>query len=62
MIFHQYQETCEVIIDDPKIGGGNIKEFSKKDIRNILHANIDVHIRRLIAQFPGYGIKFIEKL
>ena len=62
MIFSQYIENCELITDDPKIGGGNIKEFSKKDIRNILHANIDVHIRRLIAQFPGYGIKCIEKL
>ena len=27
-----------------------------------MHANIDVHIRRLIAEFPVYGIKCIEKL
>ena len=26
-----------------------------------MHANIDVHIRRLIAEFPGYGVKIIEK-
>ena len=26
-----------------------------------MHANIDVHIKRLIAEFPGYGMKFIEK-
>ena len=30
MIFSQYTETCEVLIDDPKIGGGNIQEFSKR--------------------------------
>ena len=27
-----------------------------------MHANIDVHSRRLIAEFPGDGIKCIEKL
>ena len=27
-----------------------------------MHANIDVHSRRLIAEFPKYGIKCIEKL
>ena len=36
--------------------------FFKNAIRNILHANIDVHIRILIAEFPGDGVKFIEKL
>ena len=29
MIFHQYQETCEVIIDDPKIGGDDIEDYEK---------------------------------
>ena len=29
---------------------------------NILHANIDVRIRRLIAEFLGDGIKCIENL
>ena len=27
-----------------------------------MHANIDVHSRRLISEFPKYGVKFIEKL
>ena len=31
-------------------------------ISNLLHANIDVHSRRLIAEFPKYGIKCIDKL
>ena len=31
-------------------------------MRNILHTNIDVHSRRLISEFPGGGIKCIEKL
>ena len=60
MIFSQYTETCEVLIDYPKIGGEDIKDFSKKAIRNILHANIDIHGRRLFAEFPGYGIKCVE--
>ena len=29
-IFSQYKETYEVLLDYTKIGGGNIKEFSKK--------------------------------
>ena len=62
MIFLQYTETFEYILDYPKIGGYNIKDFSKKAIRNLLHANIDVHSRRLIAEFPADGIKCIEKL
>ena len=50
MIFSQYRETCEVILDDPKIGGEDVIEYyAKKAIRKLLHANIDVHIRRLIA-------------
>ena len=36
--------------------------FQKIAIRDLLHANIDVHSRRLIAEFPKDGIKCIEKL
>ena len=31
-------------------------------VNQCFHANIDVHIRRLITELPGYGIKCIEKL
>ena len=63
IIFSQYTETCEVILDYPKIGGDDIiEDYAKKAIRNILHANIDVHSRRVIAEFPRDGIKYIEKL
>ena len=63
MIFSQYIETCGVLLDDPKIGGGDIiEDFAKKAIWNLLHANIDVHSRRLIAEFPRDGIKCIETL
>ena len=34
----------------------DIEDYAKKVIRNILHANIDVHIRRLIDEFPMDGI------
>ena len=62
MIFSQYTENCELITDDPKIGGDDIEDYAKKAIRNILHANIDVHSRRLIAELPVDGIKCIKKL
>ena len=39
-----------------------MKIMQKNAIRNILHANIDVHSRRLIAEFPRDGIECIEKL
>ena len=62
MIFSQYRETCEVLIDYQKIGGDDvIEDYAKKAIINILYANIDVHRRRLIAEFPKDGIKCIEK-
>ena len=33
MIFSQYTETCEVLLDYPKIGGGdNIEDYEKKAI------------------------------
>ena len=48
MIFSQYKETCEVLLYYPTIGGEDIKYYLKKAISNILHANIDVHSRRLI--------------
>ena len=62
MIFYQYKETCEVLLDYPKKGGENIKKIEKKAIRNLLQANIDVHSRRLIAECPGDGVKCISKL
>ena len=63
MIFSQSIETCEVLLDYPKIGGDDIIEYyAKKSIRNILHANIDVHSRRFIAEFTKDGIKYIDKL
>ena len=60
MIFSKYTETCEVILDYPKIGGDDIEDYAKKDIMNILHANIDVHNRKFIAGFLIDGIKCIE--
>ena len=63
MICSQYRETCKVLLDYPKIGGDDvIEDYVEKAIRNLLHANIDVHSRRLIAEFPKDGIKCIEKL
>ena len=62
MIFSQYRENCEVLIDYPKIGGDDVEGYAKRAIRNLLHANIDVHSRRLIAEFPKDGIKCIENL
>ena len=63
MIFSKYTETCEVLLDYPKIGGGDIiEDYAKKAIRNILRANIDVQSRILIAEFPKDGIKCIDKL
>ena len=63
MIFSQYRETCEVLLDHPKIGGDDvIEDYAKKAIRNFLHANIYAHRRRLISEFPKDGVKCIEKL
>ena len=62
MIFSQYTEIFEVITDYPKIGGCDIEDYTKKAIRDILHANIDVHSRILIAEFPMDVIKCIENL
>ena len=63
MIFSQYRETCQVLLDYPKIGGNDvIAYYVKRVITNLFHANIDVHNRRLIAEFPKYGNKCFEKL
>ena len=61
MIFLLHTETYELLLDYPKIGGENIKDFAKKAIRNLLRSNMDVHSRRLISAFPVDGIKCIEK-
>ena len=39
-----------------------MEDYSKKAIRNLFHANIDVHSRILIDEFPKDVIKCIEKL
>ena len=56
----QYKENCEALLDDPTIGGENIKYYVHKAIRNLLHANIDVYSRRLFSEFPGDGVKYIS--
>ena len=60
--FPQYRETYEVLRDYPKTEGGNVKDYTKMAIRNLLHANSCVHSRRLIVEFPEDGIKCMEKL
>ena len=62
MIFSEYKETYKVRPDYPTIGVEDIKYYVKKEIGNILHANIDVHSRRLISEFPVDGVKRISKL
>ena len=63
MIFSQYRESCEVLLDYPKIGGDDVfEDFEEKDIRNLFRANSDVHIRILIDELPKDGIKCIDKL
>ena len=62
MIFSQYRETCEVVLDYLKMGGGYVKDYAETVIRNLLHANSDVNSRRLISEFPKDGIKSLEKL
>ena len=61
MIFSKYKETCEVLLYYPAIGGEDIKYYVNKAIRNIIHANIDVHSIILISEFPGYGGRYIYK-
>ena len=62
MIFLQYKETWELLIDYPTIGGEDIKYHVNKAIRNLLHENIDVYIRSLIYGFPVDGVKYLLKL
>ena len=62
MIFYQYKETSEILPDNPKNRRGGYYRVFKKAIGNLLHANIDVHSRRLISEFPGDGVKCISKL
>ena len=51
-----------LLLDYPTIGGEDLKYHVKKAIRDITHANIDVHSRRLIAECPGDGVKYISNL
>ena len=61
MIFSRYIETCEVLIDYPKIGGYDfIENYAKNAIRNLLHAKIYVHSRRLIDEFPKDELNILK--
>ena len=51
-----------VLVEYPTIGSENKKYHVKKEIRNILYENIDIHSRRLITEFPGDRVKCISKL
>ena len=62
MIFSQYRETYEVLRDYPKMEGRNVKDYAKQSIRKLVHANSCVHSRKLIAEFPEYGIKCLIQL
>ena len=39
-----------------------LKIMKNRSSETFLHDNSDVHSRRLIAEFPKYGIKCLEKL
>ena len=41
---------------------GGYKNYVRKAISNLPHANIDVHSRRLIAELPGDGVKCISNI
>ena len=62
MIFPQYKETCEVLLNYPKIGGEDVKDYVREAIRNLLHASIDVNSIRLSAEFPIDGVNFNSEL
>ena len=63
MIFSQYRETGQGLLDYQKIGGDDvIEDDAKTAIRNVLHAHIDIHSSRLISEFPKDGIKCMKKL
>ena len=51
MIFSQYKETCEVLLDYPTIGGGDKKDYVKKASRNILQWTSILESRILIMEF-----------
>ena len=57
IIFPQYREPFNVLLDYPKMRRGNVKDYEKQAIINLLHANSDVHSRRFIAELPTNGIK-----
>ena len=61
MIFSQYRETFQVLLDYRKIGGDDvIEDYEKNTIRTLLHASIDVRSRRLVSEFPIDETKCIE--
>ena len=62
MIFSWYKETCEVLLYCSTIQGEDIKDYGKNSISNLLDNNIYVHSRRLIAEFPVDGVKFISNI
>ena len=51
MIFSHYRETCEVLLDYPKLGGDAvIEDYAKKAIRNLLYANIAFDDKSIYAR------------
>ena len=60
VIFSQYRETCEVLLDYPKIGGVDVKDYSKQAIRNLFHASSDVHSKILIAEFQNMELNLMK--
>ena len=51
-----------VLVYYPTIRGEDIKDHVRKSIKNFIHENIDVHSKRISAEFPGDGVKCISKL
>ena len=56
MEFSQYTETCEVLLDYPKIGGDDIiEDYEKKAIRNILHENLMYTVEEWLLNSQNMG-------
>ena len=62
MVFHNIEKLMKCSENIQKWRRKYIKDYAKMAIRNFLHANSCVNSRRLNAEFPGDGIKCMEKL
>ena len=62
IVLSKFKKTYMLLMDYPYIRGEYLTYYSKKATWKLLNAYVDSHSKRIINEYPGYGVQAITVL